>query len=65
TAPFALVEFVPLDDIQVKRLIRGRETLFDDWTLDAVINGFRKEYSRMETVTIPGCTRTLIKLYKN
>ena len=65
TAPCALVEFVPLDDIQVKRLIRGRETLFEDWTLDTVMNGFRKEYSRMETVLIPGCTRTLIKLYKS
>lgn len=65
TGQHALVEFVPLDDIQVRRLIRGRETLFDDWTLDAVTNGFRKEFRRMETVTIPGCTRTMIKLHKN
>ena len=63
-APHALVEFVPLDDIQVKRLIRGRESIFTDWTLDNMTAAFRKEYQRVETVGIPGCTRTLIELHK-
>lgn len=63
-APAALVEFVPLEDVQVKRLIRGREEIFRDWTLDAMIEAFRSEFPRIETAAIPDSPRTLIKLYK-
>ncbi|MBQ9337240.1 MAG: SAM-dependent methyltransferase [Lentisphaeria bacterium] len=64
-APAALVEFVPREDVQVKRLMRGREEFFEDWTLPDMLEAFRPEFPRIETVAIPGSPRTLIKLYKD
>lgn len=64
-APAALVEFVPQEDVQVRQLTRGREELCRDWTLAAMLEAFRSEFHRIETVAIPGSPRTLIKLYKN
>ena len=61
-APNALVEFVPARDVQVKRLMRGREKIYGDWTLDNLLAAFRRFYSNYEIEPIPDSPRTLIRL---
>ncbi|MBO4648855.1 MAG: SAM-dependent methyltransferase [Lentisphaeria bacterium] len=63
-APNALVEFVPAEDVQVKRLMRGREKIYADWTLDDLLAAFRPYYSNYEIEPIPDSPRTLIRLRK-
>ncbi|MBQ7651077.1 MAG: hypothetical protein IJS15_08965 [Victivallales bacterium] len=61
-APCALVEFVPLDDIQVQRLTRGRDEIYQDWTLDNLCRSFKEKYSSCTTTTIPESNRVLIEI---
>jgi len=61
-APNALVEFVPAEDVQVKRLMRGREQVYTDWTLDHLLAAFRPYYANYEIEPIPDSPRSLILL---
>ncbi|MBR4673708.1 MAG: hypothetical protein IKP00_04515 [Victivallales bacterium] len=59
-APRVLVEFVPLEDVQTQRLIRGREEIFQDWTLENLCKAFREKYSRFKVEVIPQSGRVLM-----
>ena len=61
-APAALVEFVPLDDIQVRQLTRGREEIYRDWTLDNLCDAFRAKYPSCVPTPIPDTRRVLLDL---
>ena len=61
-APKALVEFVPSDDVQTQRLMRGREEIYQDWTLDNLRNAFIEKYSSCEIIKIPQSGRVLLAL---
>jgi len=59
---WAIIEFVPKEDSQVKRLLATREDVFPDYHLE----GFRKAASAhfdiVETKEVPGSERTLFLL---
>lgn len=59
-APVAVLEFVPKEDSQVRRLLSAREDIFPDYTLEGCIQAFRSEYLAVEATPIPGTTRTLL-----
>ena len=61
-APAAVIEFVPKDDSQVRRLLRSREDIYDDWTLEEVVKEFQNYYQTCETVPIEDCGRSLLLL---
>ena len=61
-APCALVEFVPLDDIQVQQLTRGREQIYQDWTLEHLCEAFQTQYASCKVIPIPESGRSLIEL---
>ncbi|MBS1369265.1 MAG: SAM-dependent methyltransferase [Lentisphaeria bacterium] len=63
TADAALVEFVPRSDSQVQRLLRSRNDIFDDWTLEEVVRAFREKFSICNTIPIPDSGRVLLELY--
>lgn len=58
----ALVEFVPLDDVQVQRLTRGRDEIYQDWSLDNVCKAFQEKFNVCGTYPIPGSGRVLIEI---
>jgi SAM-dependent methyltransferase len=55
-----LLEFVPKEDSQVKRLLATREDIFDDYTLDSLLYAFAEKFQHEETVDIPESERKLI-----
>jgi len=61
-APAAVVEFIPRDDSQVKRLLHSREDIYDDWTLEQVVKEFQNYYKSCDLVSIRDCGRTLLLL---
>ena len=63
TSTRALVEFVPAEDSQFQRLIRGRDAaLYADWTMDALLAEFRKKFSVVRVEPLPGSKRSLIEI---
>jgi hypothetical protein len=56
----AIVEFVPKEDSQVKRLLSSREDIFPDYDLGHCIEAFGKHYSNCEQIPIAGTCRTLL-----
>ncbi|MBR0459933.1 MAG: class I SAM-dependent methyltransferase [Victivallales bacterium] len=63
-APRALVEFVPADDVQAKRLMRGREEIYGDWTCENMLAAFQTRFTVERVTSLPGCGRTLMELCK-
>ena len=61
-APAALVEFVPESDSQVRRLLRTRERIHDDWNLEAARAAFGRFYRSCEVIALPGSERSLLLL---
>ena len=61
-APVALVEFVPLADEQTQRLTRGREEIYQDWTLENVRNAFLEKYASCDIKPLPDSGRVLLEL---
>lgn len=61
-APKALVEFVPLEDRQVRQLTRGRETIYQDWTLERLKEEFLTQYATCDVLDIPNSGRRLLAL---
>ncbi len=62
TGKYALVEFVPLEDEQMRQLVRGRREIYSDWTLDNVTEHFRREFPSVLTRTLPDSGRVMIEL---
>jgi len=61
-APAALVEFIPLDDEQTQRLTRGREEIYQDWTLDNVRSAFQEKYAHCHVKPLLDSGRVLLEL---
>jgi len=61
-SPVALIEFVPKEDSQVKRLLSAREDIFDDYSLENCIRAFCAYYASVERIEIPESPRTLLLL---
>jgi ribosomal protein L11 methylase PrmA len=57
-----LVEFVPKQDSQVKRLLATREDIFDDYTQAGFEAAFSRHYETLEVHPIPESERTLYLL---
>ena len=57
----ALVEFVPLEDEQMRQLVRKRDVIYRDWTIDNVIDSFQKEFALIKTTKLPDSQRVLLE----
>lgn len=57
-----IIEFVPKDDSQVRRLLATREDIFDDYTQTAFEHAFSRRYEIIRFETIEGTKRTLYLL---
>ena len=60
TAPAALVEFVPAEDVQVRRLLRARENIFEDYTPERFLAVFRRHYAGLQVFPLPESGRFLL-----
>ena len=54
-----VVEFVPLNDLQVKKLLVSRKNIFDDYTLDNFRNSFSTYFEMLLSETVPDSNRVL------
>ncbi len=63
-AKYAIVEFVPKSDSQVKRLLATRKDIFDKYTEAGFETAFSEEFEILEKEPIPGSQRTLYLLRK-
>lgn len=61
-APRLVVEFVPKEDSQVRRLLATREDIFADYTLEAFETAMLKHFAVDERVAVPDSSRTLFAL---
>ena len=59
-APRVLVEFVPLSDVQTQRLMRGREEIYQDWTLENLRAAFMEKYGSCDVMAMPQSERVLL-----
>ena len=55
----AIVEFVPKDDPQVRRLLRSRRDVFADYTQDAFEAAFAARFRLEAKAPLPGSGRVL------
>lgn len=56
---FVVVEFVPREDPMFRRLVRGREALFEDWTRERFERAFQRWFDVVDTVELQGSGRRL------
>ncbi|MBI4231703.1 SAM-dependent methyltransferase [Candidatus Peregrinibacteria bacterium] len=56
---FLIIEFVPKNDSQVQRLLRTREDIFPDYTLDQFEEMFSRHFQILKSEKIEGTQRTL------
>ncbi len=56
---FCLIEFVPKEDSQMKRMLSSREDIFDDYHEDGFLAAFREHFDLKERRPIEGTARTL------
>jgi hypothetical protein len=59
TAKNLIIEFVPKDDSQVKRLLFSREDIFSRYGAEGFIGAFEKHFEIMKTHKIADSGRTL------
>lgn len=59
-----ILEFVPRDDVQFKRLTRLRRESFDDVTLERCLAAFAPRFELQRSETVPESGRTLLLLRK-
>jgi SAM-dependent methyltransferase len=57
-----ILEFVPKEDSQVKRLLQSRDDIFDHYTLEGTLQAFEHYFDLEENIPIPGTKRTLLLL---
>lgn len=63
-APSLLLEFVPKEDGQVQRLLRSRDDIFPNYSLNHCLTEFGKFYPHHRILPIPSSQRVLI-LFEN
>lgn len=56
---YLILEFVPKEDSQVKRLLRSREDIFDHYTLAGLIDSFKPFFDVQEQISVSGSRRTI------
>jgi SAM-dependent methyltransferase len=61
-APAAIVEFVPREDPQVRRMLAGREDVFPDYTADGFERAFETAYRIEERVPLRESGRVLYRM---
>ena len=61
-APEAIVEFVPRDDPQVRRMLAGREEVFPDYTPEGFEHAFATVYRIEERVPLQSSGRVLYRM---
>lgn len=64
TRDHLVLEFVPTDDVQFKRLTRFRADLYGDFTLDVCRRVFDETFHVVRESPVPGSPRTLLFLRK-
>ena len=64
-SPLVLIEFVPKEDSQVKRLLTSRVDIFPDYSLENCIMEFNEYYSKYEVFHIEDSCRTLLLFSRN
>jgi predicted O-methyltransferase YrrM len=57
---YLLIEFVPKEDSQVQRLLRTREDIFDQYTLEGMLEAFKPYYDLVKQTPVQGSKRTLV-----
>lgn len=57
-----IIEFVPKEDSQVRRLLATREDIFPDYTLEAFEAAFSELFEITQRETVPGTVRTLFAM---
>jgi hypothetical protein len=57
-----IIEFVPKEDSQVRRLLATREDIFPDYTLSAFETAFSALFDVTHRETVPGTARTLFAM---
>ncbi len=59
-APALLLEFVPKEDSQTKRLLRAREDIFPNYQLEECVRIFKEFYSQCRIYPLSGSARSLL-----
>lgn len=59
-----IIEFVPKEDSQVKRLLASRKDIFDDYTIEGFTRAFSAHYVCEKSQLIPDTCRTLFLFRK-
>lgn len=54
-----LLEFVPKEDSQTRRLLAVRKDIYDDYTAEGMRSAFSPYFTEIETRALPGSVRTL------
>lgn len=54
-----VLEFVPKDDSQVKRLLRSREDIFPDYSLEGLTDAFEPFFEIQKRIPVPESQRTI------
>lgn len=54
-----IIEFVPKEDSQVKKLLASRQDIFDNYTMEGFIQAFSHEFILQKQIPIPGTCRTI------
>ncbi|MBK7931553.1 MAG: SAM-dependent methyltransferase [Bryobacterales bacterium] len=57
-----VLEFVPKEDPMVREMLAHREDVFDDYTLEGLLEGFADEWRLEKSVAVPGSPRRLLQL---
>lgn len=57
---YLLLEFVPKDDSQVKRMLRSRDDIFDQYSLDGLLSEFEPYFTLEKRIPIDECERTIL-----
>jgi hypothetical protein len=56
---FLIIEFVPKEDSQVKRMLASRDDIFQDYTIEGFIRAFSKDFKLRKQIPVGGSTRTV------
>ena len=57
-----IIEFVPKEDPQVKRLLVTKKDIFADYTYSGFIKSFSEYFITVETQNLPGSERVMLSL---
>ena len=57
---YLILEFVPKEDSQVKRLLRSRDDIFDTYDLQGLIDAFSTHFELQKQVPVGGSQRTML-----